>query len=515
MSKASPVAIVLAAGKGTRMKSVRPKVLFEVLGRPIVQRVVDAARSAGCTDVVVVVGYEAELVQASLEGVHFALQPGVQGTGQAVQCASQAVDFRGRPVVVLPGDVPMMTPELLTGLLEEHQGAITIGSMLPADATGYGRVVRGEDGDVLRIVEHKDASAEELAVGEVNSSIYVFDGEFLFGDGETSGAVFELTTENRQNEYLLTDVVAIAVQRGLKVGASVIADLAQVAGVNDRAQLADLESTIRTRINRSWLESGVSMDDSQTTRIEEGVQIARDVHLGAGVELRGATQVAEGASVGKGTVLTDCSVGPAAKIGAFVLGTAVSVEAGAEVRPFTMMSGLNEKSPGDSGEEHQVEVGAGARVGPFTHLRQSSRLGPGARVGNFVEMKKSSLGPEAKANHLAYLGDAKIGARSNIGAGVITCNYDGFGKHDTTIGEDVFVGTDSHLVAPVRLGDGAFVGTGTTVTRDVPADCLAIGRARQENKEGYASRMKASLQRRAEATKARKAKREAASTKKD
>lgn len=503
MPEASPVAIVLAAGKGTRMNSARPKVLFEVLGRPIVQRVVDAAREAGCEDVVVVVGYEAELVEAALEGVHFARQPGMQGTGQAVQAAAGAVDFRGRSVLVLPGDVPLMSAATLCSLLEGHSGAITIGSIVLPEPRGYGRIVRGEDGGVLRIVEHRDASEAELAIGEVNSSVYVFDGDFLFG-GDAGGAVFELGTDNDQGEYLLTDVVGIATSRGLSVGASVIPDEAELRGVNDRAQLADLEAEMRERINRSWMEAGVSMDDPGTTRIEESVTLERDVHLGAGVELRGQTHIAEGARVGAGSILEDVRVGAGATVAPYVLGRSVEIAAGAEVRSFTVMQGINEKQPGETTGDDHVVVGEGARVGPFSHLRQATRLGAEARVGNFVEVKKSELAEGAKANHLAYLGDAEIGARSNIGAGVITCNYDGFAKHKTKIGEDVFVGTDSHLVAPVRLGDGAFVGTGTTVTRDVPADALAIGRTRQENKKGYASRMKASLARRAELARARK-----------
>ncbi|MEE2828620.1 MAG: NTP transferase domain-containing protein [Myxococcota bacterium] len=503
MSDRPPVAVVLAAGKGTRMKSARPKVLFEVLGRPIVQRVVDAAREAGCTDVVVVVGYEAEQVKAALDGVHFVRQPGMQGTGQAVQAAAGALDFRGRRVLVLPGDVPMMTAPTLRALLESHLGAITIGSMQPEDPGGYGRILRAEDGSVLRIVEHRDASEAERAVGEVNTSIYVFDGDFLFGGGEKDGAVFELETDNEQGEYLLTDVVGIATGRGLAVGASVISDAAEVLGVNDRAQLADLEATIRERINRDWMESGVSMDDPATTRIEESVHLATDVHLGAGVELRGSTRVGEGAAIGKGSVLEDVEVGPGATVAPYVLGRGVCIAAGAEIRGFTVMQGVNEKHPEETGAADRVEVAEGARIGPFSHLRQAVRVGSGGRVGNFVELKKTALGEEAKVNHLAYLGDADVGDRSNIGAGVITCNYDGFSKHQTRIGKEAFIGTDSHLVAPVRVGDGAYVATGTTVTRDVPADALAIGRVRQDNKKGYAGRIKAQLQARADRAKSR------------
>ena len=498
MSSRSPVAVVLAAGKGTRMHSEQPKVLFPLLGRPIVERVVDAAREAGCEDVVVVVGYQAEDVRAALGDVHFALQEGMQGTGQAVQAAAAALDYSGRRVLVLPGDVPLMSGRTLRGLLDDHGGAVTIGSMLPDDPTGYGRIVRGEDGAVQRIVEHRDASEEERAIGEVNTSIYVFDGDFLFGAGAGDGAVFELTADNAQGEYLLTDIVATAVDRGLVVSASVIADAAEVAGVNDRAQLAGLEATQRKRVNRRWMEAGVSMDDPVSTRIEELVRLEADTHLGAGVELRGHTTVGAGVRIGAGSILEDVEIGPGACLGPYVLGRSVRIAAGAEIRSFSVMQGINEKNPDETGPEDHVLVGEGARVGPFSHLRQSTRLGPSAHVGNFVELKKTQLGEGAKANHLAYLGDTEVGARSNIGAGVITCNYDGYAKHRTHIGEDVFVGTDSHLVAPVRLGDGAFVGTGTTVTRNVPADALAIGRARQENKEGYASRMKDQLRRRAE-----------------
>jgi bifunctional UDP-N-acetylglucosamine pyrophosphorylase / glucosamine-1-phosphate N-acetyltransferase len=498
----APVAIVLAAGKGTRMRSERPKVLFPVLGRPIVQRVVDAARSAGCQDVVAVVGYGETQVRAALSGVAFARQEGLQGTGQAVAAARDAADFAGRTVLVLPGDVPLIQGETLRRLLVRHQEAdatITVLSMRPADATGYGRLVRDADGQVERIVEHRDTSPTERAIGEVNTAIYAMSGDFLFGE---HAAVDALTTDNQQNEYLLTDVVAIARTRGLRVDGQVLDDPREVAGINDRAQLAALEQGLRRDIAQRWMRSGVSMDDPDSVRIEEGVELGQDVVLGAGVELRGRCTVADGVVIGKGAQLVDVTIGEGAVLEPYVLAASVDFAPKARVLPFSVLRGLNEKRPLESTSADRVQVGVGARVGPFSHLRQASDVGPGAHVGNFVELKKTTLAEGAKANHLTYLGDASIGARSNIGAGVITCNYDGFAKHRTIVGSDVFVGTDSHLVAPVRLGNGAYVATGTTVTKDVPTDALAIGRARQENKKGYGPKLKNQLERRAARKKA-------------
>jgi bifunctional UDP-N-acetylglucosamine pyrophosphorylase/glucosamine-1-phosphate N-acetyltransferase len=499
-----PVAVVLAAGKGTRMKSAGSKVLFPVLGVPIVQRVVEAARAAGCVDVVVVVGHGAESVQAALPGERFAIQDGLPGTGGAVAAARGALDFRGRTVLVLPGDVPLMQGPTLAALLEDHEAqgsAVTVATMRVDDATGYGRIVRdGAEGPVRRIVEHKDATEAERRIQEVNTSIYAFDGSFLFGDGPgDDGAIGRLSPENAQREYLLTDVVAIAVGDDQDVGASVIEDALETAGINDRAQLADLEATLRHRINLAWLKAGVSMDDPDSVRIEESVRLERDVTLGAGVELRGGTVVCAGSTIGKGSILDRCEVGAGCVVGPYVVATRASLRPGSEVRPFSVLRGINEKRPDESTSGDRVRLGERAVVGPFAHLRQASVLGDGAKVGNFVELKKTDLHAGAKANHLAYLGDTTVGARSNVGAGVITCNYDGFAKHRTTIGADAFIGTDSHLVAPIRVGDGAYVGTGTTVTRDVPDGALAIGRARQSNKEGYADRLRTSLARRAEA----------------
>ncbi len=508
-STEKPVALILAAGKGTRMKSDRPKVLFEVLGRPIVRRVVDAALEAGCSDVVVVVGHQGERVRealADLPGLAFAEQRGMQGTGQAVAHARPAARWAGRTVLVLPGDVPLIRAQTLRELLDRHEGALTVATMYPEDPAGYGRIVRHDGGGVVRIVEHRDASEQELAIGEVNTGIYAFSGTFLFGDQE--GAIDELTTDNDQGEYLLTDVLGIGVARGERIGASVIEDAGEVAGINDRAQLAALEAGLRLRVADDWMRAGVSMDDPATVRIEEGVELAADVTLGAGVELRGACRVARGATIRRGSVLVDVAVGEDAVVGPYVVAERATIGPLARVMPFTVIQGFNEKRPHQTTEADRVVIGEDARVGPFSRLRQASQLGDKAHVGNFVELKKTSLGDGAKANHLAYLGDAEVGERSNIGAGVITCNYDGFGKHKTRIGEECFVGTDSHLIAPVRLGKGAYVATGTTVSKDVPADALAISRGRQENKAGYASRLRKQLESRAKRAAERAAKKD-------
>ncbi len=434
--------------------------------------------------------------------VRYAVQEGLQGTGQAVAAARGALPFAGRTVVILPGDVPLITATSLERLLTAHHNSnavVTVLTMEPDDPSGYGRVIRGSSGEsVLRIVEHRDANEAERAVQEVNTSIYAVDGSFLFGDDEQGGALAELTTDNQQQEYLLTDIVAIATGNRLTVQAFPLSDPFEVAGINDRAQLAALESELRNLINSRWMQSGVSMDNPDDTRIEENVTLAADVHLGSGVELRGNTTVATGARIGRGSILTDVTVGTDAVIDPYVVAEGVDIDRGARIRSFTVLNGRNKKRPDQHHEADRVKVGPSALVGPFTHLREATQVGEQAVAGCFVEMKKTTLGKAAKANHLAYLGDTDVGERCNIGAGVITCNYDGFAKHKTTIGDDVFVGTDSHLVAPVRLGKGAYVATGTTVTRDVPADALAIGRARQENKAGYAGRLRSQLERRSE-----------------
>jgi bifunctional UDP-N-acetylglucosamine pyrophosphorylase/glucosamine-1-phosphate N-acetyltransferase len=503
----SPVAVVLAAGKGTRMKSALPKVLFPLLGTPIVQRVVEAAQAAGCGEVVAVIGHGAERVEETLAHaeVRFAVQHTRRGTGDAVAAARPALDDWDRPVLILPGDVPRMRAETLRSLIAAHAAsgaAVTVGTMLPPDPSGYGRIVR--DGDsVQAIVEHRDCTEEQRAIGECNTGLYVAHGAFLFGTDGRPGALDRLTTDNDQGELYLTDIVGIARADGLTVAGVVIDDPGEVEGINDRVQLAAMEQGARQRAAVRWMRAGVSMDDPDEVRIEDAVVLGTDVVLGADVELRGACRIADGAVIARGCVLTDVVVGEGARVGPYVVAERAIIEAGAIVRPFTVITGFNEKRPHLTTEADRVRIGPGAKVGPFSHLRQGSHLEDDVHVGNFVELKTTTMHPGAKANHLAYLGDADIGSRANIGAGVITCNYDGFAKHKTTIGAGAFIGTDSHLVAPVTVGDGAYVATGTTVTKNVPADALAIGRARQENKPGRATKLKELLRRRAEAAKQR------------
>jgi bifunctional UDP-N-acetylglucosamine pyrophosphorylase/glucosamine-1-phosphate N-acetyltransferase len=457
-------AIVLAAGQGTRMKSALAKVMHSVAGLPIVHYPVQAALDAGCGEVVVVVGHGREHVEAYLarafagKRVRTAVQEQQRGTGDAARVGLAAVGRRAGRVLVMNGDVPLVTGDDLRAVarpLDEDKAppALAFATCVVDDATGYGRVLR-KDGNVVMIREHRDLrDDEERAVREINAGIYMANVALL------REALATLVPNNAQGELYLTDVVAFAANAGERVvtvelGADVL------AGINDREQLAQVERTMLARIVRRWRLAGVTVRDG--ARIEPGVVLEPDATVEAGAVLRGRTRVARGATVDVGCVLTDVDVGE-----------------GAHIKPYTVGT--------------DARVGARAQVGPFAHLRPGSDLGEEAHVGNFVETKKTRMGRGAKANHLAYLGDGVIGAGANIGAGTIFCNYDGFQKHTTTIGEGAFIGSDSQIVAPVTVGANAYVATGTTVTKDVPAGALAIGRARQENKEGYAAKLRAKL----------------------
>jgi bifunctional UDP-N-acetylglucosamine pyrophosphorylase/glucosamine-1-phosphate N-acetyltransferase len=456
-------AIVMAAGQGTRMKSGLPKVMHAVSGRPIVHFGIQAALDAGCEQVVVVVGHGREAVekyvaQAFPGGrVVTAVQERQRGTGDAARAGLSAVEARFRRVLVMNGDVPLLTGADLRGVVAPLEGtppaALVVATCVPRDATGYGRILR-KSGKVVAIREHRDlASGEERAVREINAGIYAVDAQLL------REALAALAPNNAQEELYVTDIVSFASGKGREI-ATVTLGEDVLAGINDRDQLADVDRTMQARILRGWRTAGVTVREG--ARIEAGVTLETDAIVEGGVVLRGSTHVRRGAVVDVGCVLTNVDVGE-----------------GALIKPYTV--GLDSR------------VGARAQVGPFAHLRPDSDLGEEAHVGNFVETKKTKMGKGAKANHLAYLGDGIIGAGANVGAGTIFCNYDGFQKHTTTIGEGAFIGSDSQLVAPVTVGAGAYVGTGTTVTKDVPADALAIGRARQENKEGYAARLRSQL----------------------
>ena len=506
----SRCAIVLAAGQGTRMKSALGKVLHTVAGRPMVRRVVDAAVWAGCDPVVVVVGHQQERVQTALEPVpraRFAVQEQQLGTGHAVRCAASALELFEGTALILPSDVPLMRSETLADLAQRHEtdgNAVTVLSMELADPAWYGRVIRDAGGRVLQIVEARDCDAEQLAVREINTGIYAVDVQQLFGADGNPGLLDELGTDNDQGEFYLTDIVSGAGGRGLRVDAFVHERPLEVQGVNDREELARVENLLYRQVARRWMKAGVTFQDPDGIRVDPEVTLAADVVLESRAQLRGGVSVAAGAVIGSGAILTDCTVGAGAVIGAGCVLQAADIKAGAQVRPYSIMTGINEKKPAESTDDDRVVVGEECRVGPFSHLRMRSALARDVHVGNFVETKNTRLHAGAKANHLAYLGDGRIGRRSNVGAGVIFCNYDGLNKHVTEIGEDAFVGSDSQLVAPVTVGDRAYVGSGTTVTKDVPAGSLMVTRARPQLIQGAGDRKHERVQR------AKRAKRAAA-----
>ncbi len=461
-------AIVLAAGQGTRMKSDTPKVLHAIAGRPMVAWPVEAALAAGAERVVVVVGHGREEVEAALAArfdarVSTAVQAEQKGTGHAARCALPALEGFDGDVVILYGDVPLIEPEAIEALRATRmRGPLALLTCRAPDPRGYGRILRDASGAVIGIREHKDASPEELAIDEINPGVYAADARFL------RESLDALRADNAQGELYLTDVVHAAAALGGADG--VEWPLASLMGVNDRAQLAEAASVMRRRIATEHARAGVTVRDLEHAYIDADVSIEVDAVIEPGVVLRGATRIGAGAHLDVGCVLTN-----------------VEVAAGAYLKPYTVAT--------DS------VIGTGAQVGPFSHLRPGSRLGPDAHVGNFVETKNTTMGQGAKATHLAYLGDGVIEANVNVGAGTIFCNYDGFRKHTTVLEEGAFIGSDSQLVAPVRVGKNAYVGTGTTVTKDVPADALAVGRAKQENKEGYAPRLRARLKHAAEEAK--------------
>lgn len=458
-------AVILAAGQGTRMKSALPKVLHPVAGRPLVHYPVRAALEAGCGEVVVVVGHGRERVETYLADafgatgrVRSTLQKEQRGTGDAARSGLDAVRPECERVLIFYGDVPLLTASDVGSVAEaldrDPAAAVAMATCTTTNPFGYGRILRDASGHIVEIREEKDLRSDiERAIQEWNPGIYAASVAFL------REALASLEPNNAQGEYYLTDIVRFAARKGSRViGVPSRADV--MDGVNDRAQLADVDRRMNERIVRKWHVAGVTVKAG--ARIDDGVTVERDATIESFAVLRGTTRIGEGATVDVGCVLTNADVGE-----------------GVVLKPYSVVT--------DS------VVRARAQVGPFSHLRPASDIGEEAHVGNFVETKKTRLERGAKANHLAYLGDGIVGERSNVGAGTIFCNYDGFQKHTTRIGKDAFVGSDSQIVAPVTIGDGAYVGTGTTVTRDVPPGALALGRARQENKEGYADRLRARL----------------------
>ncbi len=448
-------AVVLAAGQGTRMKSKLYKVLHPVCGKPMVQHVTDTLAAMKVEDVVVVVGHGAEAVRDTLgDSVAYALQSEQLGTAHAVQQAVPHLLDKAGTTFILYGDVPLLSEETLRALLtyhEEQQAAATVLTAEMADPAGYGRIIRNVAGEVLRIVEHKDASDEQRAIREINTGIYCFDNKKLIT------ALSQVKNENVQGEYYVTDCIGILRDAGEKVVAFIAKDPDETMGVNDRVQLAEAEGYMRRRINERHMRNGVTIQDPHATYIEADVTIGPDTYILPGTHLRGKTVIG-----------ADCRIGPQTELRDVTVADNVTIE-------YSLLV--------------QSTVSENVSVGPFAYVRPDSEIAAGAKIGDFVELKNAKIGKGSKVPHLSYVGDAEIGENVNIGCGTITVNYDGEKKHKTIVGNDVFVGCNSNLVAPVKIGDGSYIAAGSTINQDVPEDALAIARERQVNKPGYAARL--------------------------
>jgi bifunctional UDP-N-acetylglucosamine pyrophosphorylase / glucosamine-1-phosphate N-acetyltransferase len=448
-------AVVLAAGLGTRFKSDLAKVMHKVAGRTMLSHILGAMRPLGLGQVVVVVGHQADEVTAEAEaagvdGLTTVVQHDQRGTGHATAQAIPVLDEGIEHVIVLPGDTPLVTPETLTELVDVSgkEDAVLLTIELD-DPTGYGRIVRDVGGDVSSIVEEADASSQERAIREVNVGMY------RFARGLLADAVTRLDEDNAQGEQYLTDVVGILVGDGRRVR-PVGVPAEDVLGVNDRVELARAGRILRIRVLEDLMRSGVTVIDPETTYVQSGVTVGRDSVLLPGTILEGSTRIGSGATVGPWTRIVDSTVGDGS-----VIAQAVVLEA---------------------------EIGDEVSVGPFAYIRPGTRIAAGAKVGTYVELKKSTLGEGSKVPHLSYVGDATIGRNVNVGAGTITVNYDGTDKHETTIEDGAFIGSDTMLIAPIRVGKGAYTGAGSTITTDVPDDALGVERSDQRNIEGWAKR---------------------------
>jgi bifunctional UDP-N-acetylglucosamine pyrophosphorylase/glucosamine-1-phosphate N-acetyltransferase len=449
--------VILAAGKGTRMKSRLPKVLHRAAGLPLLDWVLRAAAALEPATLTVVVGHEADQVRAHLAGstAETVLQEPQLGTGHALlQTEARLAGHRGT-VLLLSGDVPMLTGRTLAALAAHHRASgagATVATALVERPYGYGRIVRHE-GRIARIVEERDASPAEREIREINSGIYAFDLGPLFG------ALRAIGSSNAQGEYYLPDLVGIYRRQGIAVETFVIDRVDEIRGINSRTELAEVSRIVRQQKNEELMASGVTLVDPATTYVEADVQVGQDTVIHPGVTLEGRTIVGAGCEIRSGCRLTNATVGD-----------------GVTLLDYTLVS--------------DATVDAGAVIGPFARLRPGARVGAQAHVGNFVELKNTTLGAGSKANHLAYLGDATIGEGVNVGAGTITCNYDGTAKHRTLIGDGSFIGSDATLVAPVTIGAGSYVAAGSAITDDVPAGALGIARGRQANKDGWVAARK-------------------------
>lgn len=452
--------VILAAGKGTRMKSALPKVLHHLAGKPLIEHVLRTVDQLDVASKVLVVGHGADEVRKALEGrpdLQFVVQSPQLGTGHALLQTEPVLKGKKGTVLLLYADVPLLESGTLSRLVETHRTTRAAATVLTAeldDPYGYGRIVRDQSGVISRIVEERDASSAHRAIREINSGIYTMDLAPLFEH------LHGLATDNAQGEYYLTDLIAMYRQKDMRVETLCLDSAEELRGVNSRLDLAELSAVMRQRKNRALMVGGTTLEDPATTYVDVDVTVGTDTIIGPGVRLEGNTTIGDRCRIHAGSRLTNAKVDD----DVVVLDYSVIVDS---------------------------VIGAGAAVGPMAHVRPDSVLGPKARVGNFVELKKTTLGRGSKANHLAYIGDATVGEGVNIGAGTITCNYDGDKKSKTVIEDGVFIGSDSQLVAPVTIGRDAFVAAGSSITEDVPAGALAVARSKQINKDGWATKLKA------------------------
>jgi bifunctional UDP-N-acetylglucosamine pyrophosphorylase/glucosamine-1-phosphate N-acetyltransferase len=451
--------VILAAGQGSRMKSRLPKVLHPIAGRPMIEHVLRTAESVSPATVTLIVGHRADIVRERLKGrgnLQFALQDPQLGTAHALQQAEPVLAGRTGTVVLLSGDVPLLRPEALRRLVETHQAAGAAATVMTANVErpyGYGRIVR-TDRRIARIVEERDASPAERQIREINSGIYAFDLAPLFD------ALRGIASQNAQGEFYLTDLIAIYRRRKLPVETLLNEHPHEIRGINSRTELAEVSRIVRQTKNEELMAAGVTIIDPATTYIDPDVQVGSDTVIHPGVLLEGQTRIGAACELHANVRIVDSEIGDQVT-----------------VNNFCLIVG--------------AQVANGVQVGPFAHLRPETRVGEKAKIGNFVELKKTTLGPGSKANHLSYLGDATIGSNVNVGAGTITCNYDGERKHPTVIEDGAFIGSDTQLIAPVKVGKGAYVGAGSSITEDVPAGALGIARGRQSNVVGWVERKKA------------------------
>ncbi|SHG40887.1 bifunctional UDP-N-acetylglucosamine diphosphorylase/glucosamine-1-phosphate N-acetyltransferase GlmU [Ornithinibacillus halophilus] len=449
-------AVILAAGQGTRMKSKLYKVLHPVLGRPMVQHVLEQVNASEIDQVVTVVGHGAEKVKEYIgDGSEFVLQSEQLGTGHAVIQAEALLKDKDGITIVVCGDTPLIKKETYQALFEHHEKSGATATILTAVApnpTGYGRVIRNEQQEVERIVEHKDANEQELKVNEINTGTYCFDNRALFE------ALQEVSNDNAQGEYYLPDVIEILKNKEMKVSAYQTPDFDETLGVNDRVALSQAERIMKRRINEGHMRNGVTIIDPDNTYIQPDVVIEQDVVIHPGSVIKGQSVIKENAVIGPHTEITNCTVGEDT-----VIKQSVATDS---------------------------YIGQRVNIGPYAHIRPEASIGNEVKIGNFVEIKKTKIDKNSKVSHLSYIGDAEVGSNVNVGCGTITVNYDGKNKYLTKIEDDAFIGCNSNLIAPVTVGKGSYVAAGSTITKDIPDDALSVARARQTNKEGYASKLK-------------------------